>query len=191
MVIPPTDGDPEELFEALDGIVFSGGADIDPQIYGAPRDPATIGTRPDRDRAETELMRQCLQRGVPLLAVCRGMQLLNVVRGGTLHQHLEGSAHRTAPGVFGRHDVEIADGSRLSALLGPRSKVPSHHHQAPDRLGRGLVPVAAAPDGTMEAIEDPQAKMVIGVLWHPEESEDRTLFEELVAKAIEYRKERS
>lgn len=190
-MIPPSDGDPEELLDALDGIVFSGGADIDPQRYGARREPETTGIRPDRDRSEMELMERCLQRGVPLLAICRGMQLLNVVRGGTLRQHLEGSAHRTAPGVFSRHDVEIADGSRLCAILGPRSMVPSHHHQAPDRLGSGLVPVAAAPDGTMEAIEDPQAKMVLGVLWHPEETEDRALFEELVSKAREYRKERS
>jgi putative glutamine amidotransferase len=195
VILPPIDEGVDEILDALHGIMFSGGADIDPKLYGADRHPETSGVRPDRDRSETELMKGALDRGIPMLAICRGMQLLNVVRGGDLEQHLPevtgDDAHKQAPGVFTRHEVDVHPDSRLAAVLGNRSSVASHHHQAPARLGRGLQAAARASDGTIEAVEDPAARMVIGVLWHPEESEDRALFEALVHEAAVYSKERA
>jgi len=195
LVVPPMVDAVEETLDALDGIIFSGGADLDPDVYGAPRHPETTGLRPDRDAAEMALMKMALERNMPVLAVCRGMQMLNVARGGDLEQHLPErtgeDSHRKEFGVFSRHDVDIEPGSRLEAIIGDRSLVASHHHQAPGRLGEGLVAVARAPDKTVEAIEDADARLVLGVLWHPEEGEDGALFEALVREAADYRKERS
>jgi putative glutamine amidotransferase len=194
LVVPPMVNAVEETLDALDGIIFSGGADLDPDVYGAPRHPETTGLRPDRDAAEMALMKGALDRAMPVLAVCRGMQLLNVARGGDLEQHLpertSGDAHRKELGAFSRHDVDIDPGSRLRGIIGDRSLVASHHHQAPGRLGKGLVAVARAPDTTVEAIEATDARLVLGVLWHPEEGEDRALFEALVNEAAIHRKER-
>jgi putative glutamine amidotransferase len=195
LVVPPIVNAVEETLDALDGIIFSGGADLDPDVYGAPRHPDTTGLRPDRDAAEMALIEGALERAMPVLAVCRGMQLLNVARGGDLEQHLPertgDDAHRKELGAFSRHDVEIDPDSRLGGIIGNRSLVASHHHQAPGRLGQGLVAVARAPDTTVEAIEDTDARLVLGVLWHPEEGEDGALFEALVHEAAIYRKERS
>lgn len=195
LVVPPMVDAVEETLDALDGIVFSGGADLDPDVYGAPRHLQTTGLRPDRDAAELALMKAALERNMPVLAVCRGMQMLNVARGGDLEQHLPErtgeDSHRKEPGVFSRHDVDIEPGSRLGDIIGDRSLVASHHHQAPGRIGEGLVAVARAPDKTVEAIEDSDARLVLGVLWHPEESEDRALFEALVHEAADFRKERA
>jgi gamma-glutamyl-gamma-aminobutyrate hydrolase PuuD len=192
VILPPTTDGVEETLDALDGIIFSGGADIDPARYGATRHPETTGMRPDRDRAEEALLEAAMKAGIPVLAICRGMQLLNVVRGGTLHQHLpEDDAdpeHRRKLGEFGRHDVDILDGTRLGGVLGDRAMVASHHHQAPDSLGDGLRTAAKAPDGTIEGIEDPGDNFVVGVLWHPEEGEDRALFEALVKEASNRRR---
>lgn len=189
VVLPPSPGAADETLDALDGVVFSGGADIDPERYGGRRHPETTGLRPERDAAETELLEAALERDVAVLAVCRGMQLLNVCRGGDLVQHLpdnESSGdHKRAPGVFTRHNVEIEPGSRLAQVLGTRATVASHHHQALGRLGAGLDKVAWAPDGTVEGIEDTSKRFVIGVLWHPEETEDRALFRALVEYAHE------
>jgi gamma-glutamyl-gamma-aminobutyrate hydrolase PuuD len=194
-VVPPSTEGIDETLDALDGIIFSGGSDLDPALYGAERHAETAGTSRERDRAERALMKAALERGVPILAICRGMQLLNVVRGGTLHQHLpdRGSdeAHRKTLGSFDRHDVKIDPRSRLGWVLGERASVPSHHHQAPDRLGRRLRSVASAPDGTIEAIEDPDEDFLFGVLWHPEEGEDAALFEALVERAAKYRASKS
>lgn len=195
LLVPPMADAVDETLDALDGIIFSGGADVDPDVYGARRHPETTGLRPDRDAAEMALMKGAFERNMPVLAVCRGMQLLNVARGGDLEQHLpertgDGS-HKQEAGVFSRHDVDIDPASRLAGIVGQRSVVASHHHQAPARLGEGLVAVARAPDETVEAIEDRTARLVLGVLWHPEESEDRALFEALVHEAELYRKERS
>ncbi|MGH2693653.1 MAG: gamma-glutamyl-gamma-aminobutyrate hydrolase family protein [Actinomycetota bacterium] len=192
LIVPPSDEAVSETLDALHGIVFSGGADLDPRLYEADRHPETGAAREDRDRSETSLMRGALERAMPMLAICRGMQLLNVVRGGDLEQHLpeRTSEPHSAPSEFTRHDIDIEDGSRLSAILGERSMVPSHHHQAPRRIGEGLRPVARAPDDTIEAVEDPGATFRVGVLWHPEEGEDRALFEALVNEAAIYAKER-
>jgi putative glutamine amidotransferase len=192
MIVPPSDEAVAETLDALDGIIFSGGADVDPGLYDADRHRETVGLRPDRDRSETALMKGAIERGVPMLAICRGMQLLNVVRGGDLEQHLpeRTSAPHSAPGDFTRHDIDIKDGSRLRQILGDRQMVPSHHHQAPNRIGEGLRSVARAPDDTIEAVEDPGATFCMGVLWHPEEGEDRALFEALVNEATIYAKER-
>lgn len=195
LIVPPSNEATGETLDALDGVVFSGGADLDPVLYGSDRHPATTGTSPERDRGEMALMEAALARGVPTLAICRGMQLLNVVRGGTLLQHLPeavgADTHKQTPGEFARHDVDIEPDSALGRLLGDRTLAPSHHHQAPDRLGEGLRPVAWSEDKTVEGIEDSDGAMVLGVLWHPEEVEDRALFEELVGRAQRYREERS
>jgi gamma-glutamyl-gamma-aminobutyrate hydrolase PuuD len=187
VIVPPSDGGVDETIAALDGLVFSGGADLDPAVYGADREPETTGTRPDRDRSELSLMSAALERDLPLLAVCRGMQLLNVCRGGDLVQHLEdpspAATHKRGPGVFARHRVAIADGSSLGRILGERAVVLSHHHQAPGRLGAGLAAVAWAEDETIEAVEDRRHRFALGILWHPEEGDDRALFRALVGRA--------
>jgi gamma-glutamyl-gamma-aminobutyrate hydrolase PuuD len=193
MIVPPSVEAVAETLDALHGIVFSGGADLDPRLYDAARHPETGVVREDRDRSETALMRGALERAMPMLAICRGMQLLNVVRGGDLEQHLPDRTNEphSAPGEFIRHDIDIEDGSRLRALLADRQMVPSHHHQAPRQIGEGLRAVARAPDDTTEAVEDPAATFCVGVLWHPEEGEDRALFEALVNEATIYAKERT
>lgn len=195
LLVPPSAEGAAEIVEILHGIIFSGGSDLDPGLYGADRHPETSGVKSDRDRSETALMQRALERGLPMLAICRGMQLLNVVRGGNLEQHLpdrlNSVAHKVAPGRFSRHEVDVHPRSRLAAILGDGRSVPSHHHQAPVRLGRDLQVTATAPDGTIEAVEDPAARMVVGVLWHPEEGEDPALFEALVNEAAMYSKERS
>jgi putative glutamine amidotransferase len=187
LLIPPSIEGVDETLDGLGGIVFSGGADLDPSLYGSARAPQTTEVRPDRDRGELPLMQRALERRVPLLAVCRGMQLLNVARGGTLEQHLgdgeRGRRHRTAPGSFARHDVSISGASRLGAILGERASVASHHHQGLALLGDGLRPVARAEDGTIEGIEDAGGAFAIGILWHPEEAEDGGLFHALVEES--------
>jgi gamma-glutamyl-gamma-aminobutyrate hydrolase PuuD len=194
VIVPPTTNGIEELLNAIDGVVFAGGADIDPDAYGAERHPETTETRPERDRFEWRLAEEALARGVPFLGICRGMQLLNVVRGGDLDQHLpqadDDRTHKRAPGVFARHEIEIASESLLCSIVGERTLVASHHHQAPQAIGRGLRRVAWGPDGVTEGIEDPDARLTLGVLWHPEQAQDRGLFEALVERAADYRKER-
>jgi putative glutamine amidotransferase len=153
----------------------------------------TTGLHPERDEAELMLLESALAREMPVLAICRGMQLLNVLRGGSLHQHLPErvahDGHRAARGVFSEHDVRVAAGSRAAAIIGGETRVQSAHHQAPERIGAGLDAVAWAEDGTVEAIEDPR-QFAIGVLWHPEEGEDKRLFEALVDHARSYREGR-
>lgn len=194
LLVPPTDEGVEETLDALDGLLLSGGADLDPDGYGAEAHPATSGTRPERDRAELALLEAALERDLPVLAVCRGSQILNVARGGDLVQHLPEHVgheeHRAVPGVFSEHPVRIEDGSKLGALAGDHGPVKSHHHQGFGRVGEGLREVAWAEDGTLEALEDPERRFVLGVLWHPEAGEDARLFEALVAEARRYREER-
>ncbi|SRR6266545_2539125 len=191
LIVPPSMDAVEETLDALDGILFSGGADLDPGGYGAETHPATNDVRPERDRAELALLEGALARDMPVLAVCRGSQLLNVARGGDLVQHLPevvgDEKHKVTPGVFSEHGVEIDPESRLGSLIGPSARVQSHHHQGYGRIGTGLEPVAHAEDGTVEAVEDPGNRFALGVLWHPEEGEDKRLFEQLVAEARRYR----
>jgi gamma-glutamyl-gamma-aminobutyrate hydrolase PuuD len=194
LLVPPSDEAIDETLDSLDGLLFSGGSDIDPSMYGAEPHPSVNGTRPDRDRAELVLMEAALARDMPVLAVCRGMEILNVARGGDLVQHLPDVVghedHKHTPGVFGDHDVDLKSGSRLSSLLGERAPVKSHHHQGVGTLGRGLVETAWAEDGTIEGLEDPSQRFALGVLWHPEHGEDFALFVELVRQAGRYREEK-
>jgi putative glutamine amidotransferase len=194
LVVPPADVDAEETLAPLDGLVFSGGGDIDPGAYGADAHDEIHGVNAKRDEAELALARAALERDMPVLAVCRGSQVLNVVLGGDLIQHLPEvvghDRHRHTPGEFADHDVRLEPDSRIGAILGDRAPVKSHHHQAFGRLGGGLRQTAWADDGTVGAIEDPSRRFALGVLWHPEEGEDLALFEALIEEARGYRAER-
>jgi putative glutamine amidotransferase len=191
LLVPPSDDGVGETLDALDGIVFSGGSDLDPDLYGQEAHPETLGVVKERDRAELALLEAALARDMPVLAVCRGSQVLNVALGGDLVQHLPDvvgdEKHKHTPGTFADHDVRLESGSRVGALLGERAPVKSHHHQGFGRLGKGLTEVAWAEDGTLEAVEDPSRRFAVGVLWHPEAGNDARLFEELVRQAEEYR----
>jgi len=191
LLAPPSEEGIEETLDALDGVLFSGGSDIEPTEYGQQAHPETNGTRPERDRGELALLRAALERDMPVLAVCRGSQVLNVARGGDLVQHLPDvvgdEKHKHTPGVFADHDVQVREGTRLGSLLGERAPVKSHHHQGFGTLGQGLVESAWADDGTLEALEDPSKRFAVGVLWHPEEGEDAVLFRTLVEEARAYR----
>ena len=192
-VIPPSSAAIEETLDALDGLLFSGGSDLDPGQYGADPHPETKGVRAERDRAELVLLTAALERDLPVLAVCRGSQVLNIARGGDLVQHLPevvgNDLHKEIPGVFADHDVKLDATSRVGTLLGERAPVKSHHHQAFGRLGDGLVPVAWADDGTVEGLEDRDRRFAVGVLWHPEAGADGALFRALVDEARRYRAE--
>jgi putative glutamine amidotransferase len=189
VVVPPVEGS-TELLDLLDGLVFTGGSDLDPSLYGQAAHPETTGVHRARDRAELALMREALRRDMPVLGICRGMQLLNVALGGGLHQHLGSATHKGPPGRYTFHDVTVDAGTRLAEVLGAGTRTHSCHHQAPDRLGEGLRASAHAEDGTIEAVEKPSARLALGVLWHPEEDEVRgaPLFRELVAQATTYRR---
>ena len=191
VLIPPTEVGVEETLDAVDGVIFSGGADVDPSRYGADPHPETDTPQTRRDAGEMALLEAALARDMPVLAICRGFQLLNVARGGDLIQHLPEEVghdvHKQVPGEFAVHPVEVKEGTRLAGLVGERSDVTSHHHQALGRLGDGLMETAWAVDGTLEAVEDPSRRFTVGVQWHPEAGEDRALFEALVAEAREYR----
>jgi putative glutamine amidotransferase len=191
LLVPPGSGSTETL-DALDGVVFSGGSDIDPELYGADEaHPETVGVVRERDDFELALMREALARDMPILAICRGSQVLNVALGGDLEQHVPDrvgtDVHKQTPGIFAEHDVEVLDGTRLSSILGDRHDVKSHHHQGFGSLGSGLREAARAADGTVEALEDPDRRFTLGVLWHPEAGEDMALFENLVEQAAAYR----
>ena len=195
LLVPPSEEGVEETLDALDGILFSGGADLDPAAYGAEAHPETNGVRPERDRAELALLEGALARDMPVLAVCRGVQVLNVARGGDLVQHLPdvvgSESHRETRGAFSDHPVRISEESRLGDVLGDRAPVKSSHHQGLGRVGEGLRESAWADDGTIEALEDPEKRFALGVLWHPEAGEDMKLFEALVAEARAYREARA
>jgi putative glutamine amidotransferase len=184
VVLPPTGTDHlGALLERLDGLCLSGGPDLDPAAYGAPERHTQLGpTEPSLDAFELGLARLALTRGLPILAICRGAQALNVACGGTLHQHID--RHRqTAPATEATHEVEIVKGSRLHRILKTGTlPVNSFHHQAVDKVGEGLRVVARATDGTIEAIEG--AGFLVGVQWHAETMHDhRPLFEALVTVA--------
>src|SRR5262245_47764786 len=194
LVVPPSEDGVEETLDALDGLLFSGGADLDPDLYGADAHAETDDPRRDRDAGELALLRAALERDLPTLAVCRGSQLLNVARGGDLVQHLPETLgderHKEVAGTFSDHGVAVRAGSRLAGFVGDRVPVKSHHHQGLGRLGEGLVEVAWAEDGTLEGVEDPTRRFAVGVLWHPEAGDDAALFEALVDGARRYRAER-
>jgi putative glutamine amidotransferase len=195
LMLPPDEQlveDPEEVLSLLDGLILAGGADIDPDSYGEPRDPHTVDTVPERDRFEIALARGAIERDLPLLGICRGMQLINVACGGTLIQHLPDrfghGEHRRVVGSFdgADHEVDLAAGSVAQAAAGEVAHTTkSHHHQGVDCLGAGLVVsgVSALQDDLTEAIEIPGKRFVLGVQWHPEADESSSVIAALVAAA--------
>jgi putative glutamine amidotransferase len=193
-LVPPAEDAVEETLDGLDGLVFSGGSDLDPELYGQEAHEETLGIVRDRDEAELALLEGALERDMPVLAICRGSQVLNVARGGDLLQHLPDvvgdEKHKHTPGVFADHDVDLIAGTRVQSLLGDRAPVKSHHHQGFGRLGEGLRESARAVDGTVEAVEDPSQRFALGVLWHPEAGEDLALFQGLVDEARRYAADR-
>lgn len=193
LLVPPSTDGIEETLDALDGLIFSGGIDIDPESYGAERHETTDPAQKHRDAGELALLEAALARDLPTLAICRGFQLLNILRGGDLVQHLPEtlghSGHRETLGTFSEHAVEVTEGTRLASILGARHPaVQSSHHQGIGRVGEGLIETAWAEDGSLEGLEDPDKQFAVAVLWHPEmEDDDKRLFEALVAEAARYR----
>ncbi|WP_370943683.1 gamma-glutamyl-gamma-aminobutyrate hydrolase family protein [Amycolatopsis sp. cg5] len=189
VLLPPVSDEYESLVSAVDGLVLVGGADVEPSRYD--QEPhATTYTRPNRDAFEFGLLSEALKQRLPVLGVCRGLQVLSVALGGTLTQHIPDASgsteHQPAPATFGDSKIKLKEGSRAAAILGADTKVHCYHHQAIDRLGEGLVPVGWAEDGTVEAAELPGEDFVLGVQWHPEQNiDDVRLFEALVAAAKE------
>jgi putative glutamine amidotransferase len=188
-VLLPTGSITAGVVARLDGLVLAGGADIDPARYGQAPGPHTTVLRPDRDDAEFAVLAAALDGDLPLLAICRGMQLLNVALGGDLVQHLPDvpgtGSHSAGPGVFARREVRTAAGTRLAALLGPAASAECHHHQALGRVAEGLTPAAWAEDGVLEGVEAAGRRFCLGVQWHPEAGADRRLFGALVDAARE------
>ena len=192
VLLPPQATGAGEVLDRVDGLVLTGGADVDPLRYGEAPGERTSAPRVLRDEWETALARGALDRGLPLLAICRGLQIINVALGGSLHQHLPDligdERHQPGPGVFGEVNVHTEPGTRTAELLGPRTRVWCHHHQALARLASGLVVTGRADDGTVEAVEVPGQAFALGVQWHPEENgEDTRLFAALVDAGRRYR----
>jgi len=185
---------PVELLDRVDALMLIGGADLDPASYGAPPDPATESTYPERDAFELAMVRGAIERDMPVLAICRGMQILNVAFGGTLEQNLvatDGShPHRKVVGTFdgNEHTVTLAPGSLAAGAVGEEAHIARcHHHQAVLDLGEGLVVTGRADsDGVTEAIELAGSSWVLGVQWHPEADDKSRLFAALVDAAREF-----
>ena len=193
VLLPPGPGIAASLGR-LDGLLLSGGGDLDPALYGAERHPETDNpANTVRDQAEIELARAAIAAGLPLLGVCRGVQVINVALGGTLHQHLPDivghDGHSPEVSGYGTHKVTVTAGTELARVLGrSEAAVPTHHHQAVDRLGDGLIASARTDDGIIEAAElaDP-AGFMVAVQWHPEVGDDLSLFTALAEAARRYR----
>jgi len=194
LLIAPGEPDPSGLVDLVDGLVLTGGGDVDPALWGGPEHETVYQTDPARDSFELELVRLAVQRGVPTLAICRGLQVLNVALGGSLHVHVpdvvgDAVTHRLPPREPVAHRVCVDEGCTLALALGATDIAPmSWHHQAVDRLGEGLRVVAHAPDGVIEAVELDGHPWLLGVQWHPEltahtDPTQAALFEGLVEAA--------
>ncbi|MCV7197099.1 gamma-glutamyl-gamma-aminobutyrate hydrolase family protein [Mycobacterium angelicum] len=194
VLLPPQPADPEiveSLLDSLHALVITGGYDVDPAAYGQQPHPATDPPRTARDAWEFALLKAALDRGLPVLGICRGAQVLNVALGGTLHQHLPDvlghSGHRAGNGVFTRLPVRTVPGTRVAALIGESADVPCYHHQAIDKVADGLVVSAGDIDGVVEALELPGDRFALAVQWHPEKSlDDLRLFTALIDAARSY-----
>jgi putative glutamine amidotransferase len=197
MLLPPAAGNgdvaviADAVLDGLHGLVLTGGADVDPARYDAPREAETGAERSDRDEWEIALVAGALHRDLPLLGVCRGMQVLAVALGGTLTQHLPdvvgNESHRPVIGRHGRHDVRLEHGSRLAAILGAHTEVATYHHQGVDQLPDGVVAEGWAQDGTVEAFEVCDKTWSVGVQWHPEVHNGLALFTAFVDASAEWR----
>jgi putative glutamine amidotransferase len=194
LLLPPDDEvaqRPDELLDLVDGVMLAGGCDLDPASYGARPHPETSGTWPERDRFELALAHRAIERELPVLGICRGMQLLNVAAGGTILQHLPDQVghqdHRHTPGQFSDHEVRLEDGSLAARAVGAgTTAIKSHHHQGVDELGEGLTATGwSTRDGIVEAIEMEGRPYALGVLWHPEQDERSRVVASLVEAARE------
>ncbi len=192
VVLPPDDAAaeaPDDLLDRLDALILAGGSDVDPGSYGARPHPETKGTWPERDRFELGVAHRALERELPVLGICRGMQMLNVAAGGTIAQHLPDllghTGHRHTPGTFGDHAVRLRPGSLAERAAGAeRLEVKSHHHQGIEELGEGVVATGwSEPDEVVEALELPASRFALGVLWHPEEDTRSRVVRSLVEAA--------
>jgi putative glutamine amidotransferase len=187
--------EPDGILDHLDGLILAGGADIDPDAYEAKRDPHTRNTVPERDQVEIALVRRAIERDMPVLGICRGMQLINVAMGGTLHQHVpdlvDHEEHRRHPGSFdnSEHDVRLQADSLAATAAGEElHEVSSHHHQAVEEVGEGLLVTGRSVlDELPEALEAPACRFVLGVQWHPEADEESRVVGALVEEARAYR----
>jgi putative glutamine amidotransferase len=202
LMLPPDPAvteDPDRVLDLIDGLILAGGRDIDPATYGAEIEQDTDEPRRERDRFELALARRALERDMPFLGICRGMQVMNVARGGTLNQHLPDDYghedHRRSLGSFDNadHDVRLAHGSLVARAAGEELHgTKSHHHQGVERVGEGLeVTGWATIDELPEAIEVPGNRFALGVQWHPEADETSPLIAALVDEARAYRDERT
>lgn len=197
MLLPPAENPAglaalvDSVLGGVDGLLLSGGADVDPGRYDASRDPRTGPARIDRDAWEIELVRAALGKDMPVLGVCRGMQVLAVALGGTLVQHLPdvvgNDSHRPVVGIHGQHRVRLADGSRIADIVGPVADVATYHHQSVARLPAAVVASGWTEDGTVEAFEVCDATWAIGVQWHPEVRDGLSLFRAFVAASTAWR----
>ncbi|WP_329145014.1 gamma-glutamyl-gamma-aminobutyrate hydrolase family protein [Streptomyces sp. NBC_01456] len=188
VMLPPDDPTAAgEVLARLDGLVIAGGPDVDPEHYGQQRHQRTGPPARERDAWELALIGVALTDSIPLLGICRGMQLMNVACGGTLLQHLPDvvghEGHAARPGTFEQHDVRVVDGTQLASMVADGARVPTYHHQAVDKLGKGLRASAHADDGTVEAVETERGGFAIGVEWHPEMGDDLRVMRALVDAA--------
>lgn len=194
VIIPPEDESAAEILDRVDGVIFAGGGDLDPSRYGQAADDELYGIDPERDAIELDLAGEVLARRVPSLAICRGLQIINVALGGDLVQHLSYAgpdriAHRAAVDQSVLHHVRLSPESQVASVCGATAfQVASSHHQGPNRLGEGLRPVAWADDNTVEALEADGHSELLAVQWHPEETAQRDpaqqrLFDWLVKQA--------